>query len=126
MLDYSLQDRVDNDEIGLYPAVSLSYLTSDEQVELNEILETGLYKIDMKKAEILRGLSTEKKLTEEKMTAVLSGEYGRKPKFKNPPPLRIRHTVYSKHFTENSTPKEMEEIIDIALTEYFENHKGRD
>jgi len=122
-LDVKLIKRVDNSDIGLYPAVSLSYLSADEQTELDFILDSSSYKIDMKKAEALRGLSAEKKLTNDKMTAVLSGELSKKPKPKTSPPLRIKHKVYSKHFNETVTQKEMEEIIDKALTEYFNNHK---
>jgi ParB family chromosome partitioning protein len=118
-----LLSRVDNGEIGLYPAVSLSYLTTDEQTELNSTLESTSYKVDMKKAEVLRRLSAEKKLTGEKMTAILSGELNKKPKPQTPPPLKIKHKVYSKHFAKDITQKEMEEIIDKALTEYFNNHK---
>ena len=79
----------------------------------------------MKKAETLRELSAEKKLTNEKMTAVLSGELNKKPKPKAPPPIKIKHKVYSKHFDDSVSVKEMESIIDKALTEYFQNH-GRE
>ena len=122
-LNKSLLNRIDNNEIGLYPAVSLSYLTSDEQAELNTVLESTSYKLDMKKAETLRELSEGEKLTSEKMTAILSGEFNKKPKSNTPPPLKIKHKTYSKYFNEKVTVKEMEETIDKALTEYFNNHK---
>jgi ParB family chromosome partitioning protein len=101
-LDKELQNRVDNGEIGLYPAVSLSYLTVDEQAELNSILENTSYKVDMKKAETLRRLSAEKKLTNEKMTAILSDEFNKKPNMTSKtlclaPPIKKPYTAISRH-----------------------------
>jgi ParB family chromosome partitioning protein len=117
----SLQNRVDKDEIGLYPAVSLSYLKEDEQTALNLILEIKSYKIDMKKAGALRDLSAEKNFTGETVTAVLSGKLNNKSDDKAP--LKIKHEVYSMYFTKGETQEEMEKIIEKALTEYFNNHK---
>ena len=122
-LNESLLNRVDNDEIGLYPAVSLSYLKPDEQAELNQILNENSYKINMKKAELLRVLSSEKKLTGKKMAEILSGEFSKKPKLKTSPPLKIKAKIYQRYFGEGTTPSEMEKTIDTALAEYFENHK---
>ena len=67
LLSRELLNRVDDDEIGIYAAESLSYLSSDEQNELNRLLNESAYKIDMKKAESLREFSEGKRLTDEKM-----------------------------------------------------------
>jgi ParB family chromosome partitioning protein len=93
--------------------VSLSYLSPDEQAELNRLLDETAYKVDMKKAESLREFSEGKKLTDEKMLQILSGELNRKPKPK----------IYQKYFDGDTTQAEMETVIDQALSEYFENHK---
>jgi len=119
----SLRKRIDNDEIGLYPAVSLSYLSADEQTALNQLLDNSAYKLDMKKAESLREFSESKKLTNEKMEQVLSGELNKKPKPKTAPPLKVAAKLYKKHFNDDTTQSEMLEVIDQALTEYFINHK---
>lgn len=121
-----LLSRVDNEEIGLYPAESLSYLMPDEQTELNRLLDVTAYKVDMKKAGILREFSEGKKLSHEKMTLILSGELNKKPKPKTAPPLKIKAKVYQKYFNGDTTPSEMEAVIDRALSEYFENHKKED
>jgi ParB family chromosome partitioning protein len=122
-LTKSLLDRVDADEIGLYPAVSISYLSPDEQDKLNRLLGESAYKIDMKKAESLREYSKGKILTDEKMEQILSGELNKKPKPKTPPPFRLKAKIYQKFFNGDTTQAEAETIIDQALTEYFENHK---
>jgi len=122
-LTKALLHRIDNNEIGLYPAVSLSYISQAEQDALNRLLDKTPHKIDMKKAETLRAYSEDGKLTEDKMLLILSGELGGKPKSKTAPPLKIKAKVYQKHFVGNYTQNEMESIIDMALTEYFQNHQ---
>jgi ParB family chromosome partitioning protein len=77
-----LLNRVEFEEIAFIPAVLLSYLSPDKQNELNRILNESAYKVDMKKAETLRECSESKKLTNDKMVQVLSGEVGKKPKSK--------------------------------------------
>jgi len=126
LLDEALQRRMDNDEIGIYPAVSLSYLAPDEQTELDKLLGETSYKVDMKKAESLREFSEGKKLTNEKMIQILSGELNKKPKPKTAPPLKIKAKIYQKYFDGDTPQSEMETVIDQALSEYFENHKAKE
>ena len=121
-LNESLLQRVDTDEIAIRAAVSLSYLSHDEQAELDKLLCESAYKVDMKKAEMLRKLSAGKRLTVEKMEQVLSGSLG-KVKPKTAPPLKIRAKVYQKYFGDDTPKNEMEAVIDRALAEYFEKHK---
>ena len=121
LLSKELLDRVDAEEIGLYPAVSLSYLSSDEQDELDRLLCETTYKVDMKKAESLREFSEGKKLTNEKMMQILSGELYKKPKPKTAPPLKVKAKVYQKYFNDKYSQAEMEVIIDKALAMYFAN-----
>ena len=128
-LSYIIQpliNRVDDDEIGLYPAVSLSYLSHDEQTELNRLLGETAYKIDMKKAESMREFSENKKLTNEKMIQILSGELYKKPKSKTIPPLKIKAKIYQKYFDTDTKPSEMEVIIDKALAMYFANKEEKE
>jgi len=122
-LNESLINRVDSDEIGLYPAVSISYLTETEQTALNTLLNTTAYKVDMKKAETLRSFSERKQLSDDKLLLILSGEIDKAKKPTAPPPLKIKHKVYSKYFSQDTKQSEMETVIDRALAEYFENHK---
>ena len=118
-----LQMRIHNEEIPFIPAVSLSYLSPDEQTWLDNLLNESAYKVDMKKAESLREFSEGKKLTTEKMMQILSGELNKKQKSKTVPPLKIKAKIYRKFFDANTTHTEMEAVVVQALTEYFKNHK---
>ena len=119
----ALLSRVDIDEIAFIPAVTLSYLSPDEQTELDKLLNESAYKIDIKKAESLREFSERKKLTNENMMQILSGDLNKKSKPKITPPLKIKAKIYLKYFSSDATQAEMESVVDQALTEYFENHK---
>lgn len=121
-LDKSLQDRVDNGAIGLYPAVSLSYLLPDEQIEVNQLLDENKYKINIKKAETLKKLSESKKLTNDKIAQILSGELNKEYKTKAPTSFTIKRKIYTKYFDKTMNPAEVESIIDKALEEYFNKH----
>ncbi|MDR1588815.1 MAG: ParB/RepB/Spo0J family partition protein, partial [Oscillospiraceae bacterium] len=104
----SLQNRVDTDEIAIRPAVSLSYLSPDEQTELNRHLGESAYKVDMKKAESLREFSEGKKLTPDKMIQILSGELNKKPKPKTAPAFKLKAKIYQKYFNGDTPQSEME------------------
>jgi len=125
-LNATLLNRVDNEEIGLYPAVALSYISPEEQIELNQILDESRYKIDIKKAESLREFSKSKKLSNEKIKQILSGELNKKLKPKTAPPLRIKAKIYQKYFDGSTAQSEMEVIVDQALAEYFANRKNHE
>lgn len=117
----SLKKRVDDAEIGLYPAVSLSYLAENEQSSVEEVLSQNEYKVDMKKAELLREYSG--KLTPGQTGKILSGEATRKPRGKPPAPFKLKQKVYAKYFSPQSKASEVEEIIDKALEMYFAHQR---
>jgi len=112
-----LKQHVDDGKIGIYPAVSLSYLSETEQHLIEEAIANNEYKLDMKKAELLR--SHAGKLTAEQTNQILSGEATRKPRSKSPAPFKLKHKVYAKYFTSDNKASEVEEIIDKALDMYF-------
>jgi len=120
-----LLSRVDDGGIAIRPAVSLSYLTGDEQSALNQLLYEAHVSIDMKKAENLRTLSATKKLTADKMVRVLSGEQDRKPKKTRQQAIKLKPEVMLRYFTQKQTPKEVAEIVVSALEFYFA-HKAED
>lgn len=113
----SIKKRLDDGELGLYPAVSLSYLPAAEQSIVESLLSGHAYKLNMKKAEVLRDCSG--KLTVEHATKILSGEAARKPRGNTPAPFKLKHKVYAKYFNPQSKAAEVEEIIDKALAMYF-------
>lgn len=120
-LSPSLKKLVDDARIGLYPAVSLSYLNEAEQQVVHDVLSQNEYKVDMKKAELLREYSGQ--LTNEQAARILSGEATRKPRNKTPAPFKLKHKVYAKYFSSAHKAAEVEEIIDKALEMYFANLK---
>ena len=118
-LDNDLKIRVDNSEISIRCAVDLSYLAEAEQVEVNKVLTENEYKVDMKKTDMLRNYSESSKLNEKTAYQILSGEINKKPKSTTPPPVKIKHKVYSKYFPADTKASEIERIVDEALEWYF-------
>jgi ParB family chromosome partitioning protein len=120
-LTKALKKRVDASEIGMYPAVSLSYLSEDEQQKVEKVLSENKFKVDMKKTDMLRSYSESDKLDEKSAYQILSGEINRKPKSTTPPPVKIKHKIYSKYFPADTKASEIERVIDEALEKYFAN-----
>lgn len=116
-----LKRRLDNkNEIPFMAGVNLSFLKKEEQADVEQILEDG-YKIDLKKADVLKSFSRGRNFTYEKALDVLSGKYFEKPKKKSRPKFTAKFTrnIVEKYFNENQTQKEIEETIEKALELYF-------
>lgn len=120
-LNEGLLTMVDDGNIKLVPAVSLSYLTDDEQNILLSILEKNDYRIDIKRAEKLKERSG--KLTEDDILAIASGEFFEKKKKAKVTAITLKPKVVSKYFTAYTTQAEIASTIDIALEEYFERRR---
>ena len=120
-LNEGLLNMVDEEKIKLIPAVSLSYLTAEEQDILLSILEKNDYRIDIKRAEKLKERSG--KLTEDDILAISSGEFFEKKKKAKVTAITLKPKVISKYFTAYTTQAEITSTIDIALEEYFERRK---
>ena len=118
-LNSELKMRVDNGEIGIYPAVDISYLSSAEQQMIEDVLADNEYKTDMKKAELLRSYAG--RLTPELTEEILSGEKMKKPKSDKPQPFKLKASIYTKYFAPGTRAKDMEQIIDEALALYFKD-----
>lgn len=119
-----LMERVDTGEIAFLAAYDLSFVENPTKQQLiADLMESDSYKIDMKKAELLREYYDKSTLSETTIVQILSGEKTRKPKINKPQPFKVKPTVISKYFTTEQTPKEIEETIDKALALYFENQK---
>lgn len=112
-----LKTRVDNGEFPIVAAVSISYLSESEQAMVEAVLGENDYKLDPKKAVLLRSYGG--RLTPELAGQIISGEKNRKPKNTAPPPLKVKHTIYSKYFAPGTKQSEFERIVDQALALYF-------
>ncbi len=114
--------RVDTGEIPFLAAYDLSFIgDADRQRQIAELMESDNYKIDMKKAELLRSYYETGKLNDTSTVQILSGEKTRKPKTNKPQPFKVKPAVITKYFTAGQSAKEIEDTIDRALALYFEN-----
>jgi ParB family chromosome partitioning protein len=120
-LNEGLLNMVDDGNIKLVPAVSLSYLTEEEQNILLSILKSNDYRIDIKRAEKLKERSG--KLTEDDILAIASGEFFEKKKKAKVTAITLKPKVISKYFTAYATQTEIASVIDTALEEYFERRR---
>lgn len=117
----SLLSQVDDGEIAFLSAYELSFVEdSEKQQQIIDYMESDGYKLNMKKAELLREYYENKKLTESAIIQILSGEKTRGPQTDKPKPVRIKPAVVSKYFTSGQSQKEIESIIEKALALYFE------
>jgi len=119
-LDSDLMNRLDADEIAFMTAVTISFIKKEEQQIINEILNSNNFKLDMKKAEVLRDYSEKGKLNEETAYSILSGELNKKTKSNKPASIKLKPKLISKYFAPEVKQPEIEEIIDKALKLYFE------
>ena len=119
-----LLERVDTEEIGFHAAVSLSYLTQDEQGELEGVLDSKKYSVTIEKAGQIRELSRNQRCTADKIKDILSGD---KEKPEKTVVIRMGKSVFSKHFPA-ITKQEMAEvalIMDKALEMYLRDNPWR-
>lgn len=120
-LNEGLLNLVDDGDIKLVPAVSLSYLSAEEQDILLSILKANDYRIDIKRAEKLKERSG--KLTEDDILAIASGEFFEKKKKAKVTAITVKPKVISRFFNAYTTQTEITSTIEIALEEYFERRR---
>ncbi len=138
-LTNDLKIRVDSNAIALLSGVDLSYITKEEMQIVEKILSENEYKLDMKKAKLLREYSKNKKLNEEMAEKIISGELNKvkksKPKTKN---IILKPKLYKKYFNDQEDEKVVLEKIEKGLQlqneydvnyieeaiKYYEENKG--
>jgi ParB family chromosome partitioning protein len=118
----ALKTRLDEGELAIRTAVTLSYLSQDEQQIVDDILDASHYRVDMKKAENLRAASEKKPLGHETVEQILAGE--KKPRPVRPAAFKLKPKLISKYFTPEQKPAEIETIIIEAL-DFFYAHKNQ-
>lgn len=112
-----LKDRLDNNKIPFTASVDLSFLKQDEQEIVEEILKTHGFKVDIKKAEILKTCSQGRNFNYDKAYEILSGKFFNKPK--KVKGIKIKPKIISKYFSENQSQVQIEKTIEEALDMYF-------
>lgn len=123
-LNNCLKKRLDNNEFTLIAGVAISYISDDEQTMLDRLIKENAYKVDIKKAELMKAVSKDKKLTEDNMKSILDGSYGKKPaKAKKRTSVTVKPAVINKYFGPYESEKDVVNIIDQSLEIYMENKK---
>jgi len=124
----SLKQLIDNNKIPLLAAVELSYVSEQNQHDLFDLLnQNENFKIDIKKAGLLREFSANNKLPPETINGILSGAISAvKKKNRTPLPvqsLKIKGKVLSMYFRPEQKPAEIEAELFDALKFYREHKK---
>ena len=115
----SLKEMLDIGYIAFIPAVTVSFLSDSEQIMLAGYLDEGIGRLDMKKANMLRDCSKERKLNSKRMVEILSGQAA--PKKEKAPVIKVSNAVYNRYFTNKQSDKEIQSNVEEALALYFEN-----
>ena len=116
------KERLDDGDLPMRAAVSLSYLPADEQQIVDDILDASHYKADMKKAEALRAVSEKRPLDHETAEQILAGT--KKPRSAKPPAFKLKPRIISRYFTLEQKPEDIEATIIAALEFYRAHLKG--
>jgi ParB family chromosome partitioning protein len=126
-----LKKLIDDNKVPFLAGVELSYISQQEQNDLFDILrQDENLKLDIKKAELLRAHSKEKKLTSKLIEDILSGATlkTRLPSGQERASLpvqlfRIKGKLLSKYFKPEDKPEDIEAELIEAL-EFYRAHKG--
>lgn len=118
-----LKNLVDDGNIPIRAAVDLSYLTEKDQ---NMVVNPAKkFKVDMKKAELLRNFSEAQGLNLMTIIRILNGTYLAEQKPPKPKTVKLSNDIYCKYFKEDVQPDEVAQTITNALELYFSNNKER-
>ena len=121
-----LKSRLDKEEFALSAAAELSYLTTTEQKLVDKCIEINGFKVDLKKTDLLRDYSKDKKLDNEAAYLILNGEIGKPPKKNRTPTVKVAKDVYAKYFKPEQSAKEVQEVVEKALGYYFSHMQSQE
>ena len=110
-----LKERLDQKNICMRVAESLSFLKCEEQKIIEELLADGR-KINMKHAEMIRTQAKESEITKTSIDEILKSE-SRKTQVK---PIKLSNETLAKYFKPEQSTEEIEKIINTALEMYFQ------
>lgn len=122
-LNNALKDLVDEGKIAMRAGVDLSYLSEDNQEMVEAIISEDTFKVDMKKAALIRRYERENKLNWNTAKQIISGEVLKSTgKVK---PFKLQSTIISKYFNPSDDKKAIEKTIEKALDFYFSQIKNQ-
>nr|WP_287486585.1 ParB/RepB/Spo0J family partition protein [Blautia sp.] len=114
-------EKVDDDKIGMRPAVELSYLSKEEQELLYDAMESEACTPSHDQAIQMRNLSKEGKLNEDIIMVIMSQE---KPN--QVEQWKIPKSKLKKYFPSGTSQEKIEETIIKALELYRKREKTRE
>ena len=120
-LSEPLKNMVDDGKIAMRAGVDLSYLSKEKQEMIDAIVSEDTFKVDMKKAAMIREKEDEGKLDWKMAKSIITGEAMKDPNKEKP--MKLSPKFYNKYFSKNTDFKEMETIIGKALDLYYQQEK---
>jgi len=120
-LNEALKSQVDEGKIAMRAGVDLSYLSAENQEMIEAIVSEDTFKVDMKKASMIRTYEDEGKLNWKTAKSIITGEEMKDPNKQKP--IKLQPKMISKFFSANQNQKEIENIIEKALEMYFQKQK---
>ena len=122
-LSDAIKDLVDEGKIAMRAGVDLSYLSQENQEMVEAIISENTFKVDMKKATLLRKHEKEGNLNWNTAQKFISGDMLKSTgKVK---PFKLQPTIISKYFNPNEDKKAIEKTIEKALEFYFSQMKNQ-
>ena len=112
----SMLQLVDDKKLPFNPAVELSYLTKEEQVNLSEKMAGLSHVPSLEQAKRLRKFSQEGKLGEDVIEAILTEERTA------PPQVTLKGERLRQYFSEEYTQKQIEDVIISLLETWKKEH----
>lgn len=118
-----LQEMVDDNQLKFNPAVELSYLTSEEQEDFYEYIDSMSCTPSLSQAQKLKAASREGVLDPEKIDAIMTAQPPSvKPREQQ---LSISYSKIERYFPRGYTAEQMEDQI-LKLLEAFYRNRQRD
>jgi len=114
-----LLEAVDTKRVAFNPAVELSYLAQEEQMQLLDTMESEQSTPSLSQAQRLKKFSQEGKLTPEAMSAIMTEEKKEVSK------VTLTGDKLARYFPKSFTPKQMEATI-LDLLEQWQKSSHRD
>ena len=114
-----LLDMVDEKKVAFNPAYELSFLKTDEQMELLDVMDSEQATPSLSQAQRMKKFSQQGKLSHDVLLAIITEEK------KSDWGVRLSSDVLSKYFPKSYTPQKMEQTI-ISLLEKWQEKSRQD
>lgn len=122
-LNSELKDQVDEGKIAMRAGVDLSYLSSENQEIIDAIVSEDTFKVDMKKASMLRKLDKDGEFTWKTAKDIITGEAMKDPNKQKP--FKVKPEIWTKFFKAEDDKTDIEKTIEKALDFYFTNQESQ-